>query len=244
LEPELTDLIVVAAQGPGYYIFLQVDLALECGVPEGAADLHFPEVPPRWRRLGCEGRKGHSSRCGFGFPLGFLLLEFLLRVPASPIFGGMRFFPFRQPAATTCWGGRCVPLLGALLVQVSAPAQQIARRLLSICPYLAKLLAVVALRKGIWALYASTLITMWQRLGRRKFSRDFEVLCKVIRKRGRLISSYSSGGNRRLVVTCLTLSTSKPRLTSPSEISAAGVSCGRWHITVFMGLSDLGKKEM
>jgi hypothetical protein len=34
-------------------------------------------------------------------------------------------------------------------VQVSAIAPQTARRLFAICPYLAKLLAVVALRKGI-----------------------------------------------------------------------------------------------
>jgi hypothetical protein len=32
-----------------------------------------------------------------------------------------------------------------------------------------------------------------------------------------------SGGVRRVVVICLTLMTSKPRLTNPSEISSAGV---------------------
>jgi hypothetical protein len=70
-------------------------------------------------------------------------------VPASPIVGGMRFFSFRQPAVAACWGGKCVPLLGALLVQVSAPALQTARRLFAISSYVAKLLAVVALRKEI-----------------------------------------------------------------------------------------------
>jgi hypothetical protein len=76
-------------------------------------------------------------------------LEFLLRVPESPIVGRIRFLSFRQPAVGACWGGRCVPLLGTLLVQVFVPAPQTARRLFTICPYVAKLLAVVALRKGI-----------------------------------------------------------------------------------------------
>jgi hypothetical protein len=51
----------------------------------------------------------------------------------------------------------------------------------------AKLLAVVALRKGVWFLYASTLIARWQRLGRRKISWDFGALGKVIKKSGRVI---------------------------------------------------------
>jgi hypothetical protein len=40
-----------------------------------------------------------------------------------------------------------------------------------------------------------------------------------------------------VAVICLTLITSKPRLTSPSDISSAGVLCGRWRITAFMGFS-------
>jgi hypothetical protein len=80
---------------------------------------------------------------------------------------------------------------------------------------------------------------MWQRLGRRKVSWDFSVFGKVTRKRDRLMTLGSSGGDRRVAVICLTLTTSKPRLTSPSEISTAGVSCGRWR----MGFSFGGKKE-
>jgi hypothetical protein len=83
---------------------------------------------------------------------------------------------------------------------------------------------------------------MWQRLGRRKISWDFAVLGKVTRKKGRFIILDSSGGDRRVDVICLTLTTSKPRLTSPSEISSAGVVYGRWRITAFMGFSDLAKK--
>jgi hypothetical protein len=40
----------------------------------------------------------------------------------------------------------------------------------------------------------------------------------------------------------LTLTTSKPRSTSPSEISCAGVLLGRWRNTALIGFSDLGKK--
>jgi hypothetical protein len=60
---------------------------------------------------------------------------------------------------------------------------------------------------------------MWQRLGRRKISWDFGVLGKVTRKSGRVKTLVSSGGDRRVVVICVTLITSKPRLTSPSEMS-------------------------
>jgi hypothetical protein len=60
---------------------------------------------------------------------------------------------------------------------------------------------------------------MWQRLGRRKISWDFAVLGKVTRKRGRFVVLGSSGDDRRVVVICLTLTTSKPRFTSPSDMS-------------------------
>jgi hypothetical protein len=55
----------------------------------------------------------------------------------------------------------------------------------------------------------------------------------------------SSGVELRVAVICLTLTTSKPRLTSPSEIrvSTAGMLCGRWRITAVMIFTDLGKKE-
>jgi hypothetical protein len=71
---------------------------------------------------------------------------------------------------------------------------------------------------------------------------DFGVLGKITRKSGRMTLD-ASGGDRRVVVICLTLITSKPRLTSQSEMSSAGVFCGRWRITAFMGFSFLGKKE-
>jgi hypothetical protein len=64
---------------------------------------------------------------------------------------------------------------------------------------------------------------MWQRLGRQKISWDFADLGKVTRKSGREVTLDSSGGDRRVVVICLTLTTSKPRLTSPSEIFLVGV---------------------
>jgi hypothetical protein len=98
---------------------------------------------------GGEGGRELPSRCGLGCPLGLLFLQFLLRVSAGPIVGGMGFFSFRQPAVAACWGGCCVPLLGALFVEVSAPAPLTTRRVFAICPDVAELLAVVALRKKI-----------------------------------------------------------------------------------------------
>jgi hypothetical protein len=83
---------------------------------------------------------------------------------------------------------------------------------------------------------------MWQRLGRRKISWDFAVLGKVMRKRGRFVVFGSSGDDRRMVVICLTLTTSKPWFTSPSAMSCAGVLRGKCRITAFMGFSDFGEK--
>jgi hypothetical protein len=79
---------------------------------------------------------------------------------------------------------------------------------------------------------------MWQRLCSQKISWDFVVLGKVIRKRGRFMFVDPSEGDRRVDVICLTLITSNPR-TSPSDISYAGVLCGRWRINAFIGFSDL-----
>jgi hypothetical protein len=84
---------------------------------------------------------------------------------------------------------------------------------------------------------------MWQRLGRRKISWDFAVLGKVIRKRGRFVVLGSTGDDRRVVVICFTLTTSKPRFTSPSDMFCAGVLSGKWCITTFICFSDFGKKE-
>jgi hypothetical protein len=85
---------------------------------------------------------------------------------------------------------------------------------------------------------------MWQRLVRWKISCDFAVLGKVMRNKGRfLVVAVSSEDDRRVVVICLTLRTSKPRFTRPSQMSAAGVSGGRWSITAFMGFWDFCKKE-
>jgi hypothetical protein len=44
-----------------------------------------------------------------------------------------------------------------------------------------------------------------------------------------------------VTVVCLTLVTSKPRLTSPSDVPSAGVLCSRWHITAFIGFRIWGR---
>jgi hypothetical protein len=81
---------------------------------------------------------------------------------------------------------------------------------------------------------------MWQSLCSRKISWDFVVLGKVIRKRGRFMVFDPSGGDRRVAVICLTLITSKPMLTRSSDMSSAGVTCGKWRINAFIGFSDFG----
>jgi hypothetical protein len=81
---------------------------------------------------------------------------------------------------------------------------------------------------------------MWQRLGSLKIPWDFAVLGKVMRNRGMFMVVVPSGGEWQMAVICLTLITSKPRLTSPSDVSSAGVLRGRWRITAFMGFRNLG----
>jgi hypothetical protein len=76
-------------------------------------------------------------------------------------------------------------------------------------------------------LYASTLIATWQRLISLNISWDFDVLCKVIRKRGMYTVAVPSAGDRRLVDFCLTLITSKARFTNQSEMYPAGAA-GFW----------------
>jgi hypothetical protein len=63
---------------------------------------------------------------------------------------------------------------------------------------------------------------MWQRYWSLKISWDFAVLGRVIRYKGRFRDDVPLEGDRREVVICLTLITSNPRVTSPSEISFAG----------------------
>jgi hypothetical protein len=76
-----------------------------------------------------------------------------------------------------------------------------------------------------------------------KFFGTLPFLDMFTRNRGKFMILSSSGGDRRVAVNCLKLTTSKSRLTSPSEISSAGVLCGKWSITAFMGFSDFGKQE-
>jgi hypothetical protein len=82
---------------------------------------------------------------------------------------------------------------------------------------------------------------MWQSLESLKISGDFAVLGRVTRNRGRF-TGLDPSGDRRLDDICLTLMTSNPRSTSPSEMSWAGVLLGRWRNTALMGFSDFGKK--
>jgi hypothetical protein len=67
---------------------------------------------------------------------------------------------------------------------------------------------------------------MWQRLDNLNRSWDFVVLGRVTRNKGRGRCVVPSE-DLRAVVICLTLITSKPKSTSPSAMSSAGVFIGR-----------------
>jgi hypothetical protein len=98
--------------------------------------------------IGDFGRE-HPPRCSLVCPLRLRLLHLLLRVSAAPIIFGMRVFSFRQTTVAPRWGGRCIPFLGALLMQMTPSAPLAAGRLLAVFPDVAELLAVMALRKTI-----------------------------------------------------------------------------------------------
>jgi hypothetical protein len=89
-------------------------------------------------------------------------------------------------------------------------------------------------------LYASTLIAVWQRLVSLNISWDFDVLGKVIGKRGMFAVVVSSAGDRRVVDMFLTLITSKPRFINQSEMTSAGAETGRCLVTARIGFWDLG----
>jgi hypothetical protein len=94
--------------------------------------------------------------------------------------------------------------------------------------------------RPVWALYTSTLIAVWQRLVSLNISWDFDILGKVIRKRGMFIVVVLSAGDQWVVDICLRLITSKPAFINPYEMSSAGVENGRCPITAFIGFWYLG----
>jgi hypothetical protein len=85
-------------------------------------------------------------------------------------------------------------------------------------------------------LHASTLIAIWQRLLSWNISWDFDVLSKVIRKRGIFSVVVLSADDRRVVDTCLSLITSKSGFANTSEMSPAGVETGRCCIQILYRL--------
>jgi hypothetical protein len=89
-------------------------------------------------------------------------------------------------------------------------------------------------------LYASTLIATWQRLISLNISWDFAGLGEGIGKRGMLTVVVLFACDRRVIDIFLSLITSKPRFTNPTEMSSAGVENGRCRITAYTGLWDVG----
>jgi hypothetical protein len=163
-------------------------------------------------------------------------------VAATTVVGGVWFLSVPQLAIAACRLRCCIPHFWALLVEVTALTPQTTGRLFSLD--MAEFLAVVTLREtslGFVRLYLDSNVakaSIW------KISCDLGVLGKVIRNvgGGGVTLVGPSVDDRRVVVICLTLMTSKPRFTNPSEMSSARVLSGRWHITALMGFRDLRKK--
>jgi hypothetical protein len=70
-------------------------------------------------------------------------------------------------------------------VQVTAHTPHITERLLVVS--MAELLAVVKCVRPFWALYASTLMTIWQGIVSLNTSWDLDALGTIVRKRGMFI---------------------------------------------------------
>jgi hypothetical protein len=90
-------------------------------------------------------------------------------------------------------------------------------------------------------LYASTLIAVW--LVSLNISWDFDNLGMVMRKRGSLVVDVPSAGDQQVADICLTLVTSKPRSTNPSEMFSVGMLNVRCCITAYrlLGLGIEGE---
>jgi hypothetical protein len=94
--------------------------------------------------------------------------------------------------------------------------------------------AVVTLRETSLGFVCLYLMAILPRLLSFSISWDFDVLGKVIRKR-EMCTVVSSARDPWVVDICLTLITSKPRFTNPSEMFSAGAEAGRYSITVSAG---------
>jgi hypothetical protein len=120
----------------------------------------------------------------------------------------MGFLFVYQLAVAACRCGRVVCFLRAFFVQVGATTPHVTGRLIKLThtwPDFWKLQHSV---RPFWFLHASTLIEMWQSY-KISWGTSFP-------GRGSIDFSGSSEGDRRVMITCLTLITSKPRSTSVS----------------------------
>jgi hypothetical protein len=125
-------------------------------------------------------------------------------------------------------------------MQVAAATPQAAGRLLEICPDMSILLAAVALRKGILRSVCLYLDGNVAEVGNFNNSWDLVVLGIVTSNKGRVTDVPSS--DRRVVDSCMTLTTSQPRSPRSSAMSSAGALISRWRITALMGFSDFEKE--
>jgi hypothetical protein len=161
-------------------------------------------------------------------------------VLAAPIIGGVGLLNFRQFAVAASWSVGSIVFLRALPVHVAATTPQTTWSLFAVCPDMAELLAIVALREvtlGSVRLHLDHNVAVGSKL-----KNLLRLLCsrEGDEEEGSWWGVDPSDFDRRLVI-CWTLMVSKPRSTSASEISWAGVLAGRWRMTALMGFSDLEK---
>jgi hypothetical protein len=128
----------------------------------------------------------------------------------------MGFLAVHHLDIVACRCGLIVCFFRAIFVQVTATTPYAAERLITFCPYMAKLLTVIALSQAI---LVSVCLHLERYVAK---ARQFEDILGLLspgkgyEKSGRLDFSGSCAGDRRVVVICLTLIVSKPSSTSAS----------------------------
>jgi hypothetical protein len=102
--------------------------------------LYCLEAPPQGDTCHSKVGGNHPPRFSFGCSLRFLLLQLLLRVSAAPIIGGMGFLSLCNRQLQQAGVEAAFSFSGHSLCRW---------QLLTVCPNVAELLAVVALRKAV-----------------------------------------------------------------------------------------------
>jgi hypothetical protein len=126
-------------------------------------------------------------------------------MPAASTVGGLRLPSVHQLAVTACRYRCCIALFRALLVQVTAHTPHTTSRLLAVSSDMAELLAVVTLRETCLSFVRLCRDCNMTKAHQFQYLVDFDVLDKVMKKKGVFTVVVLSAGDQRVVDLCLTL---------------------------------------